>query len=238
VLKIDAKPVLELLPSAPHATLERVDTGLRAPFHDRPGRSEPTEVRLWHQPVFWLVALLLLAAAAFVLWPQRASWWSSLPSFGSGPGTPSPATAAQQPPVAEPAPGRDAQAVPSSPPAAVASVAAAVPTASTAAPAASSPAIAETAPLAPDPSVAAPPEPSAGVAVVRVSEPSWVEAHDARGNVLLSRTLERGEAVALNGAMPLRLVIGNAPATEVTLRGKRVTLGAPNRDNVVKLELR
>jgi cytoskeleton protein RodZ len=78
----------------------------------------------------------------------------------------------------------------------------------------------------------------AGLAVVRAKEPSWVEARDARGSLLLSRTLESGEAVTLNGPLPLKLVIGNATATEVTMRGKRVTLGAPNRDNVVKLELK
>ena len=80
--------------------------------------------------------------------------------------------------------------------------------------------------------------PPAGIAVVRASEPSWVEAQDSRGNLLLSRTLQPGEAVGLDGTLPLRLVIGNAPATEVTLRGKRVTLGAPNRDNVVRVELK
>jgi hypothetical protein len=34
------------------------------------------------------------------------------------------------------------------------------------------------------------------------------------------------------------MVVGNAAATEVTLRGKRVTLGPPNRDNVVRVELK
>ncbi|HSW23386.1 MAG TPA: DUF4115 domain-containing protein, partial [Burkholderiaceae bacterium] len=64
------------------------------------------------------------------------------------------------------------------------------------------------------------------------------EATDSRGRMLLSRTLQPGEVVGLDGALPLRLTIGNAPATEVTLRGKRVTLGAPNRDNVVRMELK
>jgi cytoskeleton protein RodZ len=78
----------------------------------------------------------------------------------------------------------------------------------------------------------------AGIAVVRASEPSWVEARDARGNLLLSRTLQPGEVVGLDGALPLKLVIGNATATEVTMRGRPVVLGAPNRDNVVRLELK
>ena len=100
------------------------------------------------------------------------------------------------------------------------------------------PVVTETVHSAPAPAVAAPIDTPAGVAVVRASEPSWVEAQDARGNVLLSRTLQPGESVGLDGPLPLRLVIGNATSTEVTMRGKRVTLGAPNRDNVVKLELR
>ena len=102
----------------------------------------------------------------------------------------------------------------------------------------STPVVTETVHSAPAPAVATPVDAPAGIAVVRASEPSWIEAQDARGNVLLSRTLQPGESVGLDGALPLRLVIGHASATEVMLRGKRVTLGPPNRDNVVKLELK
>ena len=56
-----------------HSTLfERAEQDLRAPFRER-GAHEAHESRLWHQPVFWLVLLLLAAAAAFVLWPARAN---------------------------------------------------------------------------------------------------------------------------------------------------------------------
>jgi len=48
----------------------------------------------------------------------------------------------------------------------------------------------------------------------------------------------RAEFSNFDGPLPLRLVIGNATSTEVTMRGKRVTLGPPNRDNVVKVELK
>jgi cytoskeleton protein RodZ len=89
-----------------------------------------------------------------------------------------------------------------------------------------------------EPTASAANDKPAGVAVVRATEPSWIEAHDGRGNLLLSRTLQPGESVGLDGPMPLKLVIGNATATEVTMRGKRITLGQPNRDNVVRVELR
>jgi len=206
VLKIEAKPVLDLMPSARTSALDRVAPVRRTPFHDKPGREEPSEPRVWHQPMFWIVAVLLVAAGAFVLWPQHTegltAWLAKLPRLGSG----------DAPKPAAPAP---TQTAPSS-----------------------TPVVTETVHSAPAPTVAAPADAPAGVAVVRTSEPSWVEAHDGRGNVLLSRTLQPGESVGLDGPLPLRLVIGNATSTEVTMRGKRVTLGPPNRDNVVKVELR
>jgi cytoskeleton protein RodZ len=240
VLKMDAKPVLDLLPSARTALLDRVDPVRRTPFHDKPGREEPREPRLWHQPVFWMVAVLLVAAAGFVMWPQRsevfATWMAKLPNWTAGvdakpAAMPVPAqskTVAAPPPAPEPAASAPEVAVAP----AVAAAPAPTPAASTA------PVVTETVHSAPAPAVAAPIDAPAGIAVVRASEPSWVEAQDARGNVLLSRTLQPGESVGLDGPLPLKLVIGNATATEVTLRGKQVKLGQPNRDNVVKVELR
>jgi cytoskeleton protein RodZ len=232
VLKIDAKPVLDQMPSARSTTLDRVEPVRRTPFHDKPGREEPSEPRLWHQPVFWMVAVLLMAAAGFVLWPQRTegltSWFAKLPGMGARESTPSAPVPESKPATAV---------APAPTPAASAPEVVATPAPATPAPT-STPVVTETVHSAPAPAVTAPSETPAGVAVVRANEPSWVEAHDARGNVLLSRTLQPGESVGLDGALPLRLVIGNATATEVTLRGKRVTLGQPNRDNVVKLELK
>jgi cytoskeleton protein RodZ len=77
-----------------------------------------------------------------------------------------------------------------------------------------------------------------GAVVLRASEPSWVEVSDARGGVLLSRTLQPGESVGLDGTSPWKLTIGNGPATEVLLRGRKVALAQPGRDNVVRMELR
>lgn len=231
VLKIEAKPVLELLPAVPGALLEKVDHGLKTPFHERPGREVPSEARPWHRPVFWMVALLLVAAAGFVLWPQLSTLWASLPPLPSAPSLSGAARAldAKAPPAAAvPAP---APAPPTTP---TPTVTAPVPAPAVAA----SAVVSETVHAADAGTPAAAAAPPAGVAVVRASEPSWVEARDARGNLLLSRTLQPGEAVGLDGALPLKLVIGNATATEVTMRGRPVVLGAPNRDNVVRMELK
>ena len=77
-----------------------------------------------------------------------------------------------------------------------------------------------------------------GVAVLRASEPSWVEVSDASGQLVLSRTLQPGESVGLNGALPLKFKIGNAAATELVFRGQPVPLAGTTRDNVARLELK
>jgi cytoskeleton protein RodZ len=75
------------------------------------------------------------------------------------------------------------------------------------------------------------------VAVLRVSRSTWVEVRDARGTVLVSRTLQPGESVGLDGSLPFKLKIGNAAAAELFLRGQRVDLSESTRDNVARLEL-
>ncbi len=77
-----------------------------------------------------------------------------------------------------------------------------------------------------------------GALVLRASAESWVEVLDAKGQPLISRLMLPGEAVGLDGAVPLRVTVGNAAATQLTYRGKPVALPAPNRDNVVRLELK
>lgn len=223
VLKIDPKPVLELLPTGGAGRLEKVEGSIKAPFRERPGRSEPDEGRIWHSPVFWIVLLLLIGAAAFVYWPRRA--------------TTAPAAASESA-----APARKPAAAPATKPTAVAESAKPVATAPAATPAAadaSAPAVVtETVFSAPSPDAASDPGLPAGAVVLRASEPSWVEVSDARGGVLLSRTLQPGESVGLDGTPPWKLTVGNAPATEVLVRGKKIALAQPGRDNVVRMDLK
>jgi cytoskeleton protein RodZ len=88
--------------------------------------------------------------------------------------------------------------------------------------------------------VAGPPAaaPVAGVLQLRASAESWVEVIDGRGQSLLSRVLVPGETVGLDGAMPMKLTIGNAGATEVSFRGRPVDLSGRVRDNVARLDLK
>jgi cytoskeleton protein RodZ len=92
----------------------------------------------------------------------------------------------------------------------------------------------ETLPIAAAAAVAPPAD---GPVQLRTAEASWVEARDAGGRVLLSRLLSAGERLALDGALPVRLTIGNARGTELSFRGQRVDLSPRTRDNVARVEL-
>ncbi|EHR71778.1 hypothetical protein BurJ1DRAFT_2957 [Burkholderiales bacterium JOSHI_001] len=224
VLKVDAKPVLDLLPASATVSkrLESVDAGLGTPFRDRPSRIDPTEWALWRQPVFWGVVLLLGAAAAFLYAPAGISLPKvELPGTAAITGTttsPGPAVAPSA------APGLDAS--PGAAPEAAASAA-----------------VVDTVHSAPlptqDPAASAvASDLPASMLVLRASESSWVDVQDARGQPLLSRTLQPGEAVGLEGALPLKVKIGNAAGTQVVFRGQAVDIAASTRDNVARLELK
>jgi len=73
---------------------------------------------------------------------------------------------------------------------------------------------------------------------LKASEQSWVEVIDGRSQIVFSRMLQPGEMVALDGALPLRIKVGNAAATQLSYRGVAVDLAASTRDNVARLELK
>jgi cytoskeleton protein RodZ len=72
---------------------------------------------------------------------------------------------------------------------------------------------------------------------VKASGASWIEIVDARGQTLLSSLLQPGEVQRVSGQPPLKLLVGNVAATEITLRGNIVDLSTQARDNVARLEL-
>lgn len=229
-LKIDASPVLALLPQPADQGLSQLSRGLNEPFRDKPGRRVPSDLSFLKNPI--VIAALVLVVASAVMYLLPAGWVADLAQQASGTGMregdaasapvsttstvvtlPSPAVAPSAsdpaPPMALPASAPASSAEAASAPAAAASL----PVAATAAPAAS------------------------GALLLRAKEQSWVEVIDGRGNALMSRLLEAGETVGLDGPTPLRVRIGNASATQVSFRGRPVDL-VPSRDNVAKLELR
>jgi len=228
-LKMDPAPVLAALPQVSGCRLESMDEGIKLPFRERPGRHEPASWSALLSPAVWVPALIVVGALFVYLMPEH--WVERLQGTRLGQDAP---TAVVQPPV--PA------AEPVVEPASAAAISAD----------ASAPVDASVVPAAPDsvvetvhsvPGEANLPEPaasaaSAGPLQMKANEPSWIEVVDARSQILLSRVLQPGETVALDGAMPLRVKVGNAAGTQLSFRGVPVDLAASTRDNVARLELK
>ena len=77
-----------------------------------------------------------------------------------------------------------------------------------------------------------------GLVVFKARASSWIEVTDAKGVVVLRKTLQAGETSAANGALPLSVVVGRADATEVTVRSKPFDLAALAKDNVARFEVK
>jgi cytoskeleton protein RodZ len=227
-LKIDAAPVLALLPSTGAKALADVRGGLNTPFRERPGRADPAESSVLRHPLVW--AALLVLAAALVLYFLPAGWWSTWLPRGSESAAAPEASVASAPLVSVTlAPAASAASQP-------AMEAATAPAAVDVA--ASAPAV-EVVHAAPAPDTSASvAEVIGGLALLRASEDSWVEVVDASGQVLVQRVLQPGESLGLDGKLPMKLKIGNAAATQLSFRGQRVDLGPATRDNVARLELK
>ena len=243
VLKIDPKPVLALLPQHERNTLERVSEGINTPFRDGQG-SGGFELPAGTRPVIVFVAVLVLAALALLFVP--AGWVARVKAeFANGAAASAPADAALAPAAASAAAGTTTAPVELSAASAVA------PAASAAAASASAPVVAASAASTLTPATVSATAaqdvdevlahvagaPSIPLQVV-ASADSWVEVVDAQGHTLLSRTVVAGESVGLDGALPMRVKIGNARGTHLKLRGDNVDLTPWTRDNVARLEVK
>ena len=209
-LKIEPSPVLDLLPQLGDERLDQINQGLNTPFRDRPGRTVPGDWSVLAKPMVWGPALIMFGAALLYFWPS-----SLVP--------PTKTVVRSVPPAAAPASAvAPPEPVASAPPTVIETVHAAPP------------------PRAEmDPTGTVPPAPSVrGVLQLRTTAQSWVEVLDAGGQLLISRTIQPGEAVGLDGALPLRLRIGNSAGTQLTFRGEAVDLRAYTRGNVANLELK
>lgn len=228
-LKVDPAPVLALLPHAVDPALDRVAQGLNQPFRERPGREEPQSWAWLKRPGPLAAIALLVAAAAVYLAPS--SLWSGL---GQGDGVSTPSAAASEPvfPPASPSsgvslgePAVDLQpAPPAATPTPVGTVAA---TASAPAPVMAAVSTPRAAPATGD-----------GPLRLSARAQTWVEVRDASEQVLAMRTLESGEQLVLDGAMPLKIKIGNVAGAEVQFRGQPVDLSTRAVNNVARFELK
>ncbi|MEO5669763.1 MAG: helix-turn-helix domain-containing protein [Ramlibacter sp.] len=243
-LKIDAQPVLDLLPQNAAPRLVRAGDGINTPFRSPGDGAAPTWYDQLTKPVFLVVFALLLGALVLILLPvtQRDEGSSAVPEVRSAaqtPAIPKPVPAAA--PAAAPSPNQEVTAPAGAPVAAKVSPELTPPTAA-AAPVATPAAKIEASTAAPvaaaQPPGAAAAPPTDGIVVIRTKGPSWVEVTDAKGAVAVRKLLAAGESAGASGALPLQVTIGRADATEVQVRGKAFDLKPVSRDNVARFEVK
>lgn len=221
---VDVQEVLALLPQAivPPQRLEHVSRGLQTPYREGSGAHFGGGSGFdGFRPVHGIALALLALALLLWLMPPLSTLLPSLGlSSGSEPAAEVAAgseAAASSTVVVETIHGSpDEQAVAPVPPAAPAASAVLV---------APVPVPASAPPVAPAASAPVPaPATPAGTVVLKTRVASWIEVRDAGNAVLLSRTLQSGETVGLDGAMPMRVRVGVASALELSLRGEPVDL--------------
>ncbi len=84
-----------------------------------------------------------------------------------------------------------------------------------------------------------PTAPTAGALVAfSTTGESWIQVFDAQGQPLLSRVVQAGETVGVNGATPLKVVVGRADVTQVTVRGQSFSMAGIAQSNVARFEVK
>ncbi len=235
-LKIDAGQVLALLPQTGKPNLGQRSAPINAPFRSPADGPGPSLLAQISRPAVLAGLLLLLGALVLIFLPAVQQ-----PDIATQPVTPSPA-------VSEP-PAALSGALPGVAMAKTALLELEKPTVTDSPARPAGPAgMAPAAPvLAPQMSTALPPSAAvpvaasaatAAVIVFKAKGPSWVEVTDARGTVVLRRTLAAGEEARASGDLPLAAVVGRVDATQVEVRGKAFDLGAVSKDNVARFEVK
>ncbi|KKW67973.1 hypothetical protein AAV94_07315 [Lampropedia cohaerens] len=268
LLQVDAAPVLALFPQVGSPRLTRDSDGLNQTFKstDQPAMAA-SGYRGGIPRMAWLIGLLLLLAAALVLfWPRMLQMVASSASEAAD--SPVLASPTQVDGEAEDAPpGLSLVPIPAPSPvppatttvdasAAVADVSAPGPVDDTSARAQRDSA----APASPDDTVAATSaqlaadatEPAASEAAsapaeqaaqaaetlrITALEPVWVLVRDASNTILHQSTMPRGRELVITDAPPLRVEIGRADAVQVMVKGERFDIQPFARRNVARFEV-
>jgi len=248
-LKIDSAPILALLPQKVPGRLTTQETRPDVGTFRTSSASTAGLATLgggMRHPVVWVVIVLLLAAAGLMFVPsERLGEWmqalhgstSTEPARDSVGGMGDTPPAPAEPPVAAVAPMG-----PESSRAAAVDVGKS--DASSALVLAPSQGVAIGAlPAAPAPgaspaaaSVAA--TAAGGLLAFESTDSSWVRVTDSRGATVFEKIIKPGSPLAASGTPPLTVVVGNARATTVQVRGQAFDLGAITRNNVARFEVK
>ena len=252
-LKIDPAPVLERLPHGVMPRLLPEKPALNTTFR-QPGERRMALPAVPRGAALAVLALLFGAAAVYFL-PEGVLRWEHASEEGATVAMPPAGSAlplpAQAPDVQEqsdtapavPLPMASAANVPA--PAAAETVAASRPLGALPAPVQQAMATLPTLVAAPSASAAAAAASVASSALVGesvlqfvASEQSWVQVRNPAGTVVFERVLRPGESALVPGQPPWAVVIGNASATEVRVRGHVFDTSSATKVNVARFEVK
>ena len=209
LLKIEAEPILALLPRSKPSTIRADDAGLNTQFRSD-GHAIGGRWSLHDRTSLAIAVLVLLAAAlAIVIWPRTAA---EAPAA-------TPLAAAEETSTALPV--QPAATQPTVAPAPVAA-----------------PEIVPSAAALPEPVPQTEVSPPAPVLTLVASGASWVRVTDAKGVEQLHRTLQAGERVTVAGELPLSVVLGRADLVAVTVRNQPFDLSAVTISHVARFEVK
>ncbi|NHK98271.1 DUF4115 domain-containing protein [Rubrivivax benzoatilyticus] len=235
-LRTDPQPVLALLPQTDGSALDHVVGNLNTPFRERAGPDLPKVNLGAVRPMAWAGGALLVAAAVVYFMPSGLLQPPA--ATADAPLAAEPAAPAEL--AVEPAAEVSASAVPLDPAAPVLQASQSVVAPAVAQPSAPA-SVAQAATPAARTLVASAPVPAAAsrpsLVQLHADGASWVEAYDGKGQLLFSRLLQAGESAGVEGQLPIRLKIGNAPATRLVFRGQPVDLAPLTRNAVARVEL-
>lgn len=244
-LKVDAAPVLALLPQKAPSRLSTQDAKPDVGTFRTSSASTAGLASLgggMRHPVVWVVIVLLLAAAGLMFVPSErlGQWMQALREPARG--------ETSRDPVGGPA---ETPSAPAEPP--IAAVAPMGPEStrgggtetprpdvSSALILAPSQAVTQAAPTpATAPAAAAVAAPAAGsLLVFQSTDSSWVRVTDTRGATVFEKIIKPDAPQSASGTPPLTVVVGNARATTVQVRGQAFDLGAITRNNVARFEVK
>lgn len=80
-------------------------------------------------------------------------------------------------------------------------------------------------------------EAASAVILFKARGNTWVEVTDAKGVVLLRRTLVMSESAEVSGALPMSVVVGRADHTDVIVKGQTFALEPYVQENVARFKV-
>ena len=230
-LRIDPAPILALLPKATTPNLDLGGASLNQRFQGGSTRRHRVGLALMKNPLALAVPLLIVAALLLYFWldlfpaktvseepvmpPDAPVQMDAPQESGSPASAPSPAPSPASAPASGPEP-----AAPS------------VPAAGSAAGSAGA-----GAPAHPLTAVTLPAEVTTLPLTFTASATSWVQVTDAMGKVVFSKTLQAGEVAQAQGLAPLKVVLGNASATQVSVKDRGFDFQSFVVSNVARFEV-